>query len=208
MRLVFDFGGVVFRWKPHELLQRMLPERGLDEVGARALAAVFFQGDGDAPWASFDRGTVSEDALVPRLAERTGIDAAAVRRIVDAVPDVLLPQPDTVAWIERLCAAGHPLHFLSNMPKPFSAHLLRTHEVLRRFASGVFSSDVLLIKPERAIYELAAGRFERAPGELVLLDDTAVNVEAAVANGWQAQQFTDAASCEAALQARGLLRQP
>jgi len=205
MRLVFDFGGVVFRWKPHELLQRMLPERGLDEVGARALAAVFFQGDGDAPWASFDRGTVGEAALVAQLAGRTGIDAAAVRRIVDAVPDVLQPQPDTVDWIERLHAGGHTLHFLSNMPKPFAAHLLRTHAVLRRFASGVFSSDVLLIKPEPAIYELAARRFGRVPSELVLLDDTAVNVEAAQGHGWHAQQFTDAASCEAALQRRGLL---
>lgn len=208
MRLVFDFGGVVFRWKPHELLQRMLPQRGMDEAAARALAAVFFQGHGDGPWAAFDRGTVTEDELVPQLAQRTGLDAAAVRRIVAAVPEHLQPLPGTVAWIERLSEAGHVLHYLSNMPQPIAAHLLRAHPCLRRFRSGVFSAHVKLIKPEPAIFALSAREFEAQPDQLLLLDDLAANVEAAATAGWRSQLFSDALSCEAALSQRGLLPQP
>jgi len=208
MRLVFDFGGVVFRWRPHELLQRMLPQRGLDDTAARALAAVFFQGHGDGLWAAFDRGSVTQDELVPLLAARTDVDAASVRRIIAEVPAELRPLPDTVAWIERLSEAGHVLHYLSNMPAPIAAHLLRANPFLARFRSGVFSSHVSLIKPEAAIYALAQRAFGAQPGELLLLDDTAVNIEAAAAAGWQAQLFSDAPSCQAALSQRGLLPQP
>jgi putative hydrolase of the HAD superfamily len=209
MRLVFDFGGVVFRWKPHELLQRVLPQRAMDETAARALAAVFFQGHGDGDWAQFDRGTLGEDELVPRLAARTGLDAASVRRVVDAVPAELQPLADTVGWIERLSAAGHTLHFLSNMPRPMADHLVRSHPFLGRFASGVFSSHVRLLKPEPEIFAHSARQFDMSPDGLILLDDTQVNVDAAIAAGWQALHFRDAPSCEAALRERGLFpRQP
>lgn len=208
MRLVFDFGGVVFRWRPHELLQRQLPERGLDDAAARALAAVFFQGHGDGDWARFDRGTLSEDELVPRLAARTGLAADDVRRIVDAVPGELQPLADTVAWIERLSAAGHTLHFLSNMPRPLAAHLLRSHAFLGRFKRGVFSSHVQLLKPEPDIFALSAREFDTSPEQLVLLDDMQANVDAAIAMGWQALHFRDATSCEAALQQRGWFTTP
>lgn len=204
MRLVFDFGGVVFRWKPHELLQRMLPQRAMDETAARALAAVFFQGHGDGDWARFDRGTLGEDELVPRLAARTGLDVISVRKIVDAVPAELQPLVDTVAWIERLSEAGHTLHFLSNMPQPLAEHLVGSHSFLGRFTRGVFSSQVRLLKPEPEIFALSARQFDVAPGQLILLDDMQVNVDAAIAAGWQALHFRDAASCEAALHERGL----
>jgi HAD superfamily hydrolase (TIGR01509 family) len=69
----------------------------------------------------------------------------------------------------------------------------------------VFSARVRLIKPEPAIFELAAQRFAAAPGELLFFDDVAVNVDAARRAGWNAHHFTDAADCEAELRRRGLL---
>ena len=56
-RLVFDFAGVLFRWRPLVLLQQVLPQRAHDAASAMRLAAAIFQGyEGD--WADFDRGRV------------------------------------------------------------------------------------------------------------------------------------------------------
>lgn len=203
-RLVFDFAGVLFRWRPLVLLQQVLPQRARDSASAARLAAAIFQGyEGD--WADFDRGRVQPDALVQRIAARTGLPAAELRRVVDAVPAELQPQPAVVALLARLRAAGRRLYYLSNMPEVYAQHLERTHEVVGWFDDGVISARVGLVKPEPAIFALAAQRFGAAPAELLFIDDIAANVRAAQAAGWQALQFDDAAQCEVALYARGLL---
>jgi FMN phosphatase YigB (HAD superfamily) len=38
MAIVFDLGGVVFKWKPLELLQAIFPERAPDAVAAQQWA--------------------------------------------------------------------------------------------------------------------------------------------------------------------------
>ncbi len=205
MKLVFDFGGVLFDWQPPRLLQRELPHVATDEARARALAAQFFQGyEGD--WAEFDRGTVSVPELVARIARRTGLSAADVQRVVDGVPHELQPRPDTVAWLQRLHGQGRELYFLSNMPLPYADHLDATHGFLRSFRDGVYSARVRHIKPDAAIYELAAERFGARPDELVFMDDHPPNVEAARAQGWHALHFRDAAQAEAELIDAGVLK--
>jgi putative hydrolase of the HAD superfamily len=62
VNVVFDFGGVLFRWQPHEFIARLLPEHAPTPQAAQTLVAAFFQGyEGD--WGEFDRGTVAPDAL-------------------------------------------------------------------------------------------------------------------------------------------------
>ena len=46
MRIVFDFGGVVFRWHPASFLARMWPHRIETLEQGAATAAVFFQNYG------------------------------------------------------------------------------------------------------------------------------------------------------------------
>jgi putative hydrolase of the HAD superfamily len=204
LKLVFDFAGVLFHWQPVHLLQRELPHRAGDEDAARALAEAIFQGYG-GDWADFDRGTVEPAALVGRIAARTGLPPQDVRTVIEAVPRELQPLPQTVALLERLRARGHPLYYLSNMPEPYARHLETAHACVGWFADGVISARVGCIKPEPAIFALAARRFGAAPAELLFVDDIAANVEAARHAGWQALQFVDAAQCADALAARGWL---
>jgi putative hydrolase of the HAD superfamily len=200
--VVFDFAGVVFGWQPLALLQRLIPRHAVDLASARHWADQIFQGyAGD--WAEFDRGTVQADALVARIARRTGLAPAAVRAVVQAVPLDFQPLAGTVALIEQLHAAGHALFFLSNMPAPYADHLERQHVFLRCFQDGIYSGRVQQIKPERAIFDLAAQRFGRPAGALLFFDDVVANVAAARQAGWQACHFTGAASARQALSAAG-----
>ena len=199
---VFDFGRVVFRWRPEVLVSGLLPHRATDEASTRHWVQQVFQAYG-GDWGDFDRGVVEPPELARRIAARTGLTEAEVTAIVDASPGELEPLPDTVDWIRRLHAQGRPLHFLSNMPEPFAAHFERTHDVLALFESGVFSARVQLLKPEPEIYEHAAKVFGRAPADLLFLDDHLPNIVAAREAGWTAIHFVDAAQAEAEALALG-----
>jgi putative hydrolase of the HAD superfamily len=203
LRIVFDFAGVVFRWQPLQLVQRHLPRHAADLDAAQTAMAAVFEGFG-GDWALFDRGQLEADELVRRIVARSGFDAAGVAALVDAVPHALEPDAETVRLLSRLRAAGARLHFLSNMPLPYAAHLDRAHpEVIGHFTSGLYSAREGLIKPEPALYARAGERFGAPANRLLLIDDMPVNVEAARLHGWQAMHFTEAYSCEHALRAHG-----
>ncbi len=202
MIFVFDFARVLFDWQPTALVRRMMADLAPDDDSAAAIAGDIFQGyAGD--WGDFDRGTVDAPELVWRIAMRTGLPRPAVQALVDSIPDALVPKPDTVALVERLRRPAVPMFFLSNMPGPYADELDRRHAFVRAFDDGVYSARVGLVKPEPAIFALAAQRFRTAPAELVFLDDHWVNVEAAQAAGWNALHFTDAAAAELLIREAG-----
>lgn len=59
-------------------------------------------------------------------------------------------------------------------------------------------------KPEAAAYAAVEAALATPPASLLFVDDRKANVEAARARGWGALHFSDAASLEAELRARGL----
>lgn len=203
-RVVFDFGGVVFRWQPAQLMARVWPHRIASvEQGAQAAAQFFQHYAGD--WGLFDQGLLGADEVARRIAARTGWPLGEVVAVMRAVPDELTAIPASVALIGELREAGHRLHFLSNMPEPFADHLERSHPLGEWFESGVFSGRVKQAKPTTEIFRLAEDLFEAEPGELLLLDDLPANIAAAQARGWDGILFTTAADARRELAARGLV---
>jgi HAD superfamily hydrolase (TIGR01509 family) len=207
MRLVWDFGGVLFNWNPSDLVRRELPQRAGSEAEAAHWVDAIFQNYG-GDWGEFDRGALSVPALVQRISARTGLSPLEVQAVVDGVPGELQPKPDSVALLRRLRDAGHAQLFLSNMPAPYADQLEAEHDFVGWFTDGVFSARVNAIKPEREIFQIAAARFGLPPAELLFFDDHPPNVEAARAAGWQAEVFTTAAVAAGQLRERGLMPWP
>jgi putative hydrolase of the HAD superfamily len=202
--LIFDFGAVLFRWRPHVLLAQTLPQRVGDEASAEHWKRQIFQGfQGD--WGDFDDGKIGAPELVARISARTGLAPAEVQAVVQAIPAELAPLPESVAVLAALREAGHRLFFLSNMPEPYAQHLEREHHFLSWFEAGVFSARVGCRKPQASIFELALERFGIAPGEALFIDDHPANVAAAQALGLPALLFTSAEQLRRDLAARGLL---
>lgn len=205
MRVVFDFGGVLFRWHPPSFLARVWPQRCPDEAaGALAAREFFTQYAGD--WGAFDQGLIGPEEVIRRIATRTGWPEADVRAVVDAVPDELQAVAGTVALIEAAQAAGHRTHYLSNMPGIYADHLERQYPLDRWFEGGIFSSRVQHSKPGAEIFSLMEAQLGVPPGDIVFLDDHPDNIEAAAARGWQAIQFTTPEAAAATLRERGLIR--
>ena len=99
-----------------------------------------------------------------------------------------------------------PLYSITNFGVDAWAMFRPTFPVLDHFRDIVVSGHERLIKPDRAIFDLAAARFGHAPEAMLFIDDNADNIAAARALGWQVHHFLDdAAALEADLRARGLL---
>lgn len=205
--VVWDFGAVLFRWRPRTLLAAALPARVRDDESAAHWHEAFFQSFG-GDWADFDRGTVEIDVLAERIARRTGLTPAETLTVIHAVPDELAPLDDAVALVDTLRAQGRRQFYLSNMPAPYADHLERSHAFVRGFDGGLFSARVQLIKPDAAIFSLAERRFGLEPSRTVFVDDHPANVEAARRRGWHAVHATDIDAIRNGLASLGLLPPP
>jgi putative hydrolase of the HAD superfamily len=194
--VIFDLGGVVLDWRPRELLRRFYPGPG-EPLRATVWRAVFDHPD----WLDLDRGVLSHAEAIPRFAARTARPQAEMARLLVAVRDSLQPLPETVAVMRRLAAAGVPLYCLSNMHAEIAAWLVETHDFWPLFRGIVFSAHERCIKPDPAIFRLLLERHGLEAGDTAFVDDHPANVEAARQLGLHAIAFTDAARCEAALQA-------
>ncbi len=206
MNLVFDFGAVLFTWKPAEILAAAFPERAGQPTDAARLAQAVF---GHADWLSFDRGALGMNTVVARTAERLALDATVLAELVARIGERLQPMADTVALLAQLHAlrSQQPdlrLYYLSNMPEPYARVLEQRHGFLQWFDGGIFSGDVLITKPDPAIYQLLQTRYALASAQTVFIDDLQANVNAAIALCWHGIHFESPQQLEDRLVAMGV----
>jgi len=205
-RVIFDLAGVVFQWRPRQVLAQLLPHRIQSEAHAAYWAQQLFQSfEPHGDWALFDLGRIEPPALAQRIAQRTGLTEDEVHTVIEGIPPQLTPMEGTVRMVQDLHRRGTPLYFLSNMPAPYAERLVRDNPFFSLFRDGIFSAHVAQIKPERPIFEHATRRFDAVGPSTVFIDDTLPNIEMARDHGWQAVHFEDPAQCRAALQALGVL---
>jgi putative hydrolase of the HAD superfamily len=85
-----------------------------------------------------------------------------------------------------------------------SAGLLAKHDWLQAFNHHTWSYTLNIAKPEAAIYVHAAEGLHTPPANILFIDDRAENIEAALAVGMQAIQYTSHAAFELEMHARNL----
>lgn len=207
MNIVFDFGAVLFTWQPAALLLQTLPEQIHTLEQAAHLAHQVF---GHPDWHDFDRGVLDADTVIARTAERLDLPLQPMGDLVHGIAERLTPIADTVAVLQQLHQrrqAGEGitgLYFLSNMPVPYARFLEKQHAWMRWFDGGIFSGDVLHIKPDPAIYHMLQRRYALDPEQTVFIDDLKANVKAAQLLGWQGIHFDSPRQLQADLALLGL----
>lgn len=192
MNFVFDFGAVLFDWRPVDRVAQHFPGLAGAPDQARALTQAIFH---HADWQAFDRGLLSLEQIVEATAVRLALARPEVHELLAPIGEELQPIAANVALLQTLAEqsqrrGGLRLYFLSNMPEPFARALERRHDFLGLFDGGVFSGDVKLGKPDAAVYQLLARRHGLRPQETVFIDDQHANVAAAQALGWSGIHLT------------------
>src|SRR5579863_6005546 len=192
--VIFDFGGVLLRWHPDEIVARLYADAALRE---RALQVVFRHPD----WLALDRGTLEEEQAVERFANRMDRPAAEMWSLLQHVKESLTPIPESFALVRDLVERGVAVYGLSNMSRATFAHLSARHDLWLSFRGIVISGIVRMIKPEEAIFEHIRATYGLVPAQTVFIDDHEVNVAAAARLGFHTILFREPPQCARALQA-------
>lgn len=196
--VVFDIGRVLFDWNLRHLFAKLIDDPAqLDWFLAEVVTEQWhFQSDAGRPLAEMVPERIAE------FPDHAPLIEAYRARFNETLPS---PVPGTHDLARRLAARGVPLYALTNFGTEFWAGFRPVQPIFDLFADVVVSGEERCAKPDPRIYAIAERRFGQPPEALFFIDDNPANVEAASARGWHAHQFTDAASLEAELAARGLL---
>jgi putative hydrolase of the HAD superfamily len=112
--------------------------------------------------------------------------------------------PAMVAWQVRLKKHGLKTAILSNMGDSVLARIEREFAWINGFDVLVWSYQLLMAKPDPQIYLHALAQLGTKPDETLFIDDKRVNVDAAIALGMQAIEFSTIDRLRADLLAAGL----
>jgi 2-haloacid dehalogenase len=196
--VVFDIGRVLVQWDMRLLFRKVLADEAEVEWVYRNVVSEAWHGQHDAgrPIAEM---VAERCAEFPRYAE---VIRAYGMRFNETIPG---PVPGSAALVEELHARAVPLYAITNFGADTWAEFRPTFPLLDCFGDIVVSGIERLIKPDPAIYALAARRFGRDPAAMLFIDDSLANVQSARDCGWHAHHFTDAATLAAELRQRGLI---
>lgn len=195
--VVFDIGGVLLRWDPRLLYRSLIPDPAELDWFLAEVCTMAWNGELDAG-RPFDEAC---GELAARHPDHAGL-VHAWRRQDEMIGGEV---PGTAALVERLRAAGVPLHLLTNMPADVFHERVARFEVLQGFDGAIVSGEERVLKPDPEIFRRLAERFALDPAATLFVDDVEANVQGALAAGFQAHRFVNAATLEEVLVAHGLL---
>lgn len=196
--VVFDVGRVLYQWQLAALIDKLTDDPAeRDHVLASVITEEWhFQHDAGRPLA---------EMLPERIAafpEAERFLTAYAERFNETIPD---PVPGSLEIVRALHGRGVPLYAITNFGAEFWAAFRPTAPIFDLFQDIVVSGEEKLVKPDPAIFALAARRFGHEPAAMLFIDDNAANVAAARASGWHGHHFRDAALLRAELEQRSLL---
>lgn len=196
--VVFDVGRVLYQWRMDALIDRLTDDPAeRDFVLSRVITEEWhFQQDAGRPLAEMVAERIAEFPAQERFV------TAYAARFNETIPG---PVPGSLAIVEALHAAGLPLYAITNFSAEFWDGFRTTAPVFDLFRDIVVSGKERMMKPDPAIFALAARRFGHPPAAMLFIDDNADNIASARACGWQVHHFRDAPTLRADLVQRGVL---
>ena len=197
--IIFDFGGVVINWDPHNLFDKYFANDS--QATSNFLTEINFSSwnlaqDKGYP---FDKAVMELSAQFPQYAH---LIRAYDEEWEQSITGVI---PGTVEILYQLKAAGYALYGLTNWSAE-KFHLVKhKYEVFNIFEDIVVSGEVKLIKPDPTIFRLLLQRIHRQAEECLLVDDSEQNIVIARKMGFTTHHFISPTQLQLALLSRGLL---
>ncbi len=191
--LMLDVDGVLVFGRPSDGLHwtaGLLDDLG---VSPRDLVQSFFR----AGWQDV---VVGRKELLPTLQEALGEIAADVtaESLISYWHEmdsrVIQPVLSDVRVARR---QGVPVHLATNQSHSRADYLQNTMGLIREVDGIIYSAKAGYQKPEAEFYKFAEKKTGYQPEELLMVDDTIENIEAAIAAGWSAVHWKEGDSLSA-----------
>ena len=191
--VLFDLGGVLLDWKPDRLYQKLIDDADSRKDFLTNICTMEWHARHDAGL-SFAKNA---DELILQYPEYTDLIRAWGARWFDMFAGYIDGVP---ALIDQLRAKDVPLFALSNMPGDPWEEMQIVFPYLTYFRDVVVSGHEKCIKPDPRIYQIALARMGNPePQNVLFIDDSAKNIAAADALGFQTHLFKNACGLETAL---------
>lgn len=197
--LYFDLGNVLLHFD-HEIACRQMAEvAGVSTDRVRE--AVFDSG----LELRYERGELTTAGFYDEFCQRTGTQPPRAP-LMDAASRIFSPNQPVFDLVERLAEQSLPLGILSNTCAAHWDHVTAEYPLLdHAFAVRTLSYEVVSLKPEPRIYQLAVERAGCGAAAMFFVDDRLENVAAALDAGWDAVHYRSADQLRGELQSRSLL---
>jgi putative hydrolase of the HAD superfamily len=197
--VIFDYGKVLSALPDAESHSNLVATTGLDDARFE-----------DYYWAhrhAYDSGELNSVTYWEKIAEEAGFEMTPERLQTLIENDCRmwgnLNQP-MVDWVQDLVKSGLPVGILSNMGDATRDYLLKENPWLARLNHLTWSCELMMAKPDPAIYTYTLEKLQVNAEEAIFIDDIPRNIAAAKALGIDGILFTDVAQLRLDLTARGL----
>ena len=175
--VIFDIGNVLtdFRWKA------FLEDKGFSpDILSRIVKASVM----NPYWNEFDRGVLPEEEVLAAFIQSDPEIEEQLHLAFDNIHGMVTPREYAIPWIKALKQKGYGVYYLSNFSEKAYIECKDALEFLPYTDGGILSYREKVIKPEKEIYDLLLSKYHLNAEECVFIDDTPVNVEAAVKHGF------------------------
>ena len=199
LAIIFDFGGVLVNWNPHNLYNKYFSnDRQAIDAFLNEIHFFAWNLNQDKGY-PFARAVENLSAQFPQYAD-------LIRAYdVEWEESILGLFSETVEIMRKLKAAGYRLFGLSNWSAEKFALVKHKYEAFNLFERIMVSGEVRLVKPDPAIFRLFLQKIQLKPEECLLIDDSVENIESAQKMGFATHHFTSPARLEESLKILGLL---
>ncbi len=197
--IIFDFGGVLVKWRPQNVFQRFFPNQP-DEMEKFMEEIKFMEWN-----AQQDKGRSFAEGVAALFAEFPQY-AHIIRGFHENWEETLDGEiHGSIEWLQTLKQKGYLVYGLSN----WSAETLpiaRKHYTFFNMLDGmVISGEEKMIKPDPAFFELCLQRMGRSAQECLFIDDSAANIIAANKMGFDTVHFKSPEQLGEEIKKRNLL---
>jgi len=132
------------------------------------------------------RGTLSSSDFNKVFGERIGVPDLDWKKFYLEVTEPMPEMQELLKWV----AENYKTGLLTNITSGYMSGLREQGKIpALPYDAIIDSSEIGSIKPENKIYEIAQGRAAVPPEEILLIDDTRGNLNAAESLGWKVLWF-------------------
>lgn len=171
--IVFDIGNVLAGFVWEEFFESFGYGKEINERIANATVK-------SSLWNETDRGELTDEEILAGFIANDPELEKELRRIFENMSAIICCYDHAIPWIKELKERGYGVYYISNFSRKAHAECRAALDFLPEMDGGIFSYQERLIKPAPEIYRLLFTRYHLDPRECVFIDDTQVNVDAAV----------------------------
>jgi putative hydrolase of the HAD superfamily len=174
----FDLGKVLLHFDWQLMLTRVAKKSPLSTTEMSRLLM------GDPQILAYETGKITSAKFFSHLKKWLQYKGT-VKELRAAFSDIFTPLPEHIA-LAAMLAPHYPLAIISNTNEAHIVHAEATYSFFSLFRARIYSHQVKVAKPDRAIYQAALKALGGIdPLETLFIDDIEENVLGAVKLGWQ-----------------------